>query len=107
MKQPDPVFKSVRSALLELFPELLKLLFELLHFSRKIVNLLLQPRSSRRSRTRRRHPLLFRQRLDIDLAVEQVCKAAFLLSRLAWQARDEWIRIARDQRVERRLDSFQ
>ena len=82
MKQP---------VLLELFPELLKLLFQLLHFRREFVNLLLQTRPS--GRTSRSYALLFHKRIEINFAIEQMRKSTFLLSGLAWQSRDEGLRI--------------
>src|SRR5919112_629320 len=54
-------FHPYDPCLLELFSELLELLFELLHFSREVVDLLLQTRASRR-RTRRSYAFLFRER---------------------------------------------
>ena len=92
MKQPIRVFNPRKSALLELFPELLKLFLELLDFRRKLINFLFQTRPSRW--TRSDDTLLFRERLDIDLAIEQMREPAFFLSRLTRQSRDEWLLIA-------------
>ena len=92
MKHPIRVFNPRKSALLELSPEPLELFFELLDFRRKLINFLFQARPSRW--TRSDDTLLFRERLDIDLAVEQMREPAFLLSRLTRQSRDEWLLIA-------------